>query len=179
MSCVSALLILCASMAGSRPDTCPPILPEHVLAPFALPWGVLLVVHAPTVLLASRERTRHLCAATARVLVVWAAGAAVAWAYTRSPPIAYALALHSAARLLRTPSEHCVVVGRSADLALRWACLGCLAAGAWQLGPPLPVADLSHPGQPLAHLVGLLAPELLLGPVGLVVERMCVFQQRA
>jgi hypothetical protein len=169
MSFVSALLILCASMAGSRPDACVKIRPEHVLAPFALPWGVLLVVHMPTVLLASRERGRRLCAATARVLVVWAAGAGVAWAYTRSPPIAYALALHSAAHLLLAGPE---LRHAPAARAVRWACLACLATGAWQLGPPLPIVDLAHPGHPLAHLVGLLAPELLLAPAALVVERL-------
>ena len=178
MSFVSAGLLLCASMSGSRPDASATILPEHALAPLALPWGALLVTHTPTVILASRERTRHLCVATAHVLAVWATGVVVAWVYTVSPQVAYGLALHSAASLLGVPSDPGVVVGRRVERGLRWACLGALVLGAWQLGPPLPVVDL-HPkarqdSAALAHLVGILAPELLLSPVRALLELLCL-----
>jgi hypothetical protein len=168
-SLVSAGLMLCASMAGSRPDACATILPEHALFPFALPWGALLVTHTPTVLLASRERTRHLCAATARVLLIWATGVATAWAYTRSPQIAYATALHSTALLLGIPSGLGVMIGANGDRCLRWACTGLLLTGAWQLGPSLPIVDTA-----LAHLVGRLAPELLLPPCFALLELLCL-----
>jgi hypothetical protein len=174
MSCVSALLILSASMAGDRRPVCAAVLPEHALAPLALPWGVLVVAHVPTVLLASRERTRHLCAATARVLVVWLAGAACAWAYTRSPSVGYALALHSAALLLGGPSDPGIVVGARADAGLRWACIGVLLTGAWQLGPPLHLVAHPEGAAALAHLVGVLAPRLGLPPARALAELLCL-----
>ena len=176
---MTALLVLCASMAGSRRDACVVILPEHVLAPLALPWAALLVTHTPTVLLASLERTRHLCAATAHALVVWAAGCAVAWAHGRSPSVAYALALHSAAHLLGCPSQTGVVVGRRVEAGVRWAGLGLLAVGAWQLGPALPVVETPAAAHgpsaaALAHLVGVLAPALIIPPARVLVELLCL-----
>ena len=177
-SCVSALLILCTSMAGSRRDACVAVRPEHALAPLALPWGALLITHVPTVVLASRERTRHLCAATARVLVVWAVGLGVVWVYSRSPTVAYALALHSAVLLIGSPSDPGVVVGRAVDFGLRWACMGVLVMGAWQLGPPLLIVDLypktHQESAAFAHLVGLIVPELLLPPARVLAELLCL-----
>jgi hypothetical protein len=179
MSCVTVLLVLCASMAGSRSDACGTILPEHVLAPLALPWVALLITHVPTVLLASRERTHHLCSATAHVLVVWGAGGGVAWIYKWSPPVAYALALHSSALLLGYPSDPGVVLGRRVDCCLRGVCTGLLVIGAWQLGPALPVVDLPRAphgssAAAFAHLVGFLAPALLVPPFRAVAELLCL-----
>jgi hypothetical protein len=176
---MTALIVLCASMAGSRRDACAGILPEHVLAPFALPWAALLVTHTPTVLLASLERTRHLCTATAHVLVMWACGCAVAWVHGRSPPVAYALALHSAALLLWHPSDPGVVVGHKVDAGIRWVGLCLLALGAWQLGPALPVVDtptVAHgpSAAALAHLIGALAPALVIPPARALVELLCL-----
>lgn len=177
MSAIHALLVLGTSMAGSRLGACLRVLPEHILVPLALPWGVVLITHTPTVLLASRDRTRQLCAATAQVLVVWTAGVGAAWVYNRSPPMGYAVSLHSAARILLVSSDPGVVVGHRVDTWLRWGGACILCAWAWQMGPPLPAIDL--PGFPLgpgalSHLMAMLASDLLIPPLRALAERFCL-----
>ena len=148
--------------------------PEHVLFPLTLPCAVLLCIHMPTVLLASRVRARQLRTATAHIGAAWAAIALCAYAYLSHPALAYALALHSAAFLLSLPSEPGVLIGQCPERAARWACSAALLGGALYLGPPLPLLDapgLSRCCGSAAHLAGLWLPDAVLSLAVGVVRR--------
>lgn len=143
--------------------------PEHVLCPLLLPCLVQLFLHAPTVALASRLRSRQLGAAIAVVAAAWAALAACAYLHARwRPSLAYALALHSAACLLAMPGEPGLLLGPRADRLARVLASAALLLGAWHLGPPLPLLDaprLSRCCGAYAHLLALLAPDAALAAV--------------
>jgi hypothetical protein len=152
-------------------STDPLILPEHAILPLLLPCAALLFTHMPTLLLASRARVRDLKGATAQAVLTWLSVCSVAWAYASGRrAFAYAASLHTSVYLLSKPSSPTVVVGPIADLFARETCITVILLCAWQLGPPLPVADA--PGHPAAsaccglasHLAGFMIPDLV-GPI--------------
>ena len=152
-------------------STDPLVLPEHVILPLLLPCAALLFTHMPTLLLASRARVRDLKGATAQAVLTWLSVCSVAWAYASGRrAFAYAASLHTSVYLLSKPASPTVVVGPIADLFARETCITAILLCAWQLGPPLPVADA--PGHPAAsaccglasHLAGFMIPDLV-GPL--------------
>jgi hypothetical protein len=149
--------------------------PEHVLFPLLLPCCVVLVVNVPTLVLASRFRTRQLRVATAHVAAAWAAIAACAYAYLSHPALAYALALHSTVFLLTLQPDPGVLLGRRAEHTVRRACTAALLLGAWLAGPPLPLVDvpgLSRCCGSVSHLAGLLLPDAAMGLTIELVHRL-------
>jgi hypothetical protein len=205
MSFVRSLLLVATTLAASRhpPDLTPKIenasscpashqnltienvcarvdplvLPEHVIAPLAIPCIALLFTHMPTLLLASRARVRDLKAATTHAAVTWGAICAAAVIYTNSPTQAYAFSLHLSVYLLSQPSSPTVVVGRMADLFVRELGITVILLCAWYLGPPLPVLDV--PGFPgasccgvTAHLTALFTPDIAAPLVMGVIARL-------
>ena len=144
---------------------------SHVLYPLLIPYGAQVIVHMPTLLLASRSRVAHIKQALATVVAVGAGLAAAVWVFrgegASNPALAYALSLYWSLFLLSQPPHPSLVIGPSAHRAVSTAGVLLLAGGAWQLGPPLPV--MAIPGFPSeggsqAHLLCLLGTDLL-GPV--------------
>ena len=167
-----ATTLAAVRLAATHVEMCSqtPIAPNHLLAPFALPYAAHVVAHMPTVLLSSRSRVSTIKQALAGFAAVFLGFEAVGWAFRSGEPnhpLAYALSLHWALVLLSQPAPPALVIGPHAHAAVHAAAAVALLVGAWQLGPPLPVVDL--PGFPAgrgpgAHLVCLLGVELL-GPL--------------
>jgi hypothetical protein len=169
-----------ATSAGN--DTCPPSPPEtvpsmmigstHILCPLLIPYAAQIVIHMPTLLLASRSRVAHIKQALATIVAIGAGVSVAAGALSRrgepaNPALAYALSLYWSLFLLSQPPHPSLVIGPAAHRAISTAGVLALAGGAWQLGPPLPVIHV--PGFPTgpgaqAHLLCLLGTDLL-GPV--------------
>ena len=170
-----ALVPVATTLAAVRllpaSDACPgPIQSFHVLAPLALNYAALVVVHMPTLLLASRSRVSVIKQALASVAATALGFEAAAWVFRggdRRRPWAYALSLHWSLFLLSQPPHPSLVIGPHAHAAVHAAAVIALLAGASQLGPPMPAMDLPAfptPAGAEAHLVCLLGVELL-GPL--------------
>jgi hypothetical protein len=163
--------------APPGPESCPnpvgavplPSIPDaQIVAPLLVPYAALAIIHMPTILLASQSRVTHIKQALASVATVgmWIALAAWAPAEAWNPPIAYAMSLHWALFLLAQPPHPTLAIGPWAHQAVCTLGVAILAAGAWHLGPPLPVVEVAGlPGYngATAHLLCLLFTDLL-GP---------------
>jgi hypothetical protein len=148
-----------------------------VIYPLLVPYAVQAILHMPTLLLASRARVSHIKHALASIVAVAVGVAVVMWALhgQRNPPAAYTLSLHWALFLLAQPPHPSLVIGAWAHAAANAAGALVLAAGAWQLGPPLPVVNT--PGfrgdeGARAHLACLLVTDLLAPPLMAALTRI-------
>jgi hypothetical protein len=146
----------------------PTITDMHIIYPLLIPYAAQAIIHMPTLLLAAQSRVTHIKQALASVATVgmWIALAAWAPAEAWNPPIAYAMSLHWALFLLAQPPHPTLAIGAWAHHAVCTLGVAILAAGAWHLGPPLPVVEVAGlPGcdGATAHLLCLLFTDLL-GP---------------
>lgn len=168
--CLSAGVFTSCSTLDKRVE------PPHVVLPLCASAAVVLVEHAPTLLLKSRVRISGLWSATWRLLMVLVALLACSSAFTRaSRAWSYALSLHFSA--LYICQERCptILLGEPAHRAIQAVSLLLLIVGAWRIGPPLPAWDA--PGIPgccgaVAHMAAWAAAETLgRAGVGLLKRR--------
>ncbi len=158
------------SCAAAPPPT---ITDMHIIYPLLIPYATQVVIHMPTLLLASQSRVAHIKQALVSIVAVGMGVALNTWILSgnRNPPVAYALSLHWALFLLAQPPHPTLAIGAWAHRAICTLGVATLAAAAWQLGPPLPVIDVAGlPGchGATAHLICILATDLL-GPVFILI----------
>ena len=137
------------------------VLPQHVLAPWALVLATYLCLSLPTLCLRSRHQHRGL--ATLCGVFARSAATLLACCHLHSAAVVYTLSLHACMQLLLGVSTDHLVGGPALWSNRAWSCAALVAGAAWW-GPRVslvnwsghdPVACAVH-----AHLLGCVLPQM-------------------
>lgn len=142
--------------------------PIHLVVPWCLTLGCIVILSMPTVLLRSRQKEKGLRLVAGNLLQFLGLLTCTSFV-TDHPSICFTLTLHSCVRLLVQLQISDVLVGGRSWWTLRYAAVWVLLCLQLCLGPSISVirwpatpAGSALPCAYLAHLVGCILPDMAL-----------------
>lgn len=152
--------------------------PWHILSPWICTLSIVLFLGMPTVLLQSRAKEAGLQRFAASLVQFLGLLASISFASASTPvTVRFVFALHACVRFLVRLERRPGLVGGTMWWGLRYAGVAGIVAGQTLFGPPVslivwPVSGVSAATLScahLSHLVGCVAPELVLALVRCVI----------
>lgn len=165
--------------------------PVHLLAPWVVAFGTTVFLSMPTVLLRSRYKDRGMRLFVGN-LVQFLSLFACSTLVSDNPSICYTFSLHACVQYLCFMDMSPVLWGGVVWWGFRYVALLSLLLGQLMLGPPISVIHWSPrlrldtgeeaanflPCAYLSHLIGCVAPDVILSVTKAVVVIMCFFHER-